>query len=85
MKDSHILVKCVTETVENDDVSAFEKEAAEAVESSDISAFSEEVTSALDEQVAETLRIDKSFNFHCLHWKLNIENSESSIFLIHDK
>ena len=42
LKNSHILVECVTEIVENDDVSALEKEAAETVKNNDINILDEE-------------------------------------------
>ena len=42
LRDSCTLIKYVTETVKNDDVSALEKEVAEAVKSSSISALDKE-------------------------------------------
>ena len=43
------------------------RNAVEVVKDSNVSALSKEVIFTLDEQVAETLKIDESFNFCCLH------------------
>ena len=85
LRNSHILVRNAVEIVKSSSISALEKEAAEAVKSHSISVFDEKVTSVFDKQIIEILRIDKSFNFCCLQQELEIENSEQSIFLIHDK
>ena len=70
-------------TVLKDDCTLAEN-AVEIVKSNNISAFNEKVTSALDEQVAETLKIDKFFNFCCLQ-ELETGDSEQRVFLTCDE
>ena len=84
LRNNHILVRNAVEIMKNSSISNLEKEAAEAVKSCSISTLNEEVTFTFDEQVTEISEIDKSFNFHHLQ-KLETENSEQRIFLIHDK
>ena len=42
LKDSCILIKCVAETIENNDVNALKKKAAKVIKNNDISALSKE-------------------------------------------
>ena len=63
LRNNCTLVKNAVKIVKNSNVNVFEKKAAEAVKNHDISILDEKMTFIFNEQITETLRIDKSFNF----------------------
>ena len=66
LRNDHILIKNAVKIVKSSNVSVFEKKTAKAMKNCSISIFNKKMTFIFDEQVAETLKIDKFFNFHCL-------------------
>ena len=80
-----ILAEDAVEFVRNCSISVFDKKTAWMMKNDSISALNEEVIFTLSKQVSKTLRIDKSFNFHYLYWKLNADDSESSSFVTCNK
>ena len=67
LRNDCTFVRNAVKIVKDNNINDLEEETAKAVKSCSISTLNEKMISVFSEQVNETLKIDKFFNFHHLH------------------